>query len=209
MNSREEILSDIKESLSRRKRLDSSFPDEGKSIFPAIETSLLENFIIEFEAIGGKVFLCNDNKETGFNIADYIKNRKLKKVFCLDKKLQKFLNEAKIPYLLEEDNFEEMELGITYCELLIARSGSIMISSAQESGRRMNVFPPIHVVIANASQLVEDLAEGFSKLKEKYGNNLPSLISTITGASRTADIEKTLVMGAHGPKELIVFLIKN
>jgi L-lactate dehydrogenase complex protein LldG len=52
-----------------------------------------------------------------------------------------------------------------------------------------------------------DLKDGFKLLKNKYGHNTPSLISTITGPSRTADIEKTLVLGAHGPKELFVFLL--
>jgi L-lactate dehydrogenase complex protein LldG len=46
-------------------------------------------------------------------------------------------------------------------------------------------------------------------ITKKYGNKLPSMISMITGASRTADIEKTLVMGAHGPKELVLFLIDD
>ena len=54
-----------------------------------------------------------------------------------------------------------------------------------------------------------DLKDGFNRLKEKYGQKLPSMISTITGPSRTADIEKTLVLGAHGPKELYVFLIDD
>ena len=46
-------------------------------------------------------------------------------------------------------------------------------------------------------------------MKKKYPDNYPSMISLITGPSRTADIEKTLVMGAHGPKELYVFLIED
>ena len=53
------------------------------------------------------------------------------------------------------------------------------------------------------------MKEGLSKLKKKYNGKLPSMISTITGPSRTADIEKTLVMGAHGPKEVYVFLIDD
>jgi L-lactate dehydrogenase complex protein LldG len=65
----------------------------------------------------------------------------------------------------------------------------------------------VHIVLAYTSQLVLDLKDGFKLLKKKYGNNIPSLISTITGPSRTADIEKTLVLGAHGPKELFVFLL--
>jgi L-lactate dehydrogenase complex protein LldG len=44
-------------------------------------------------------------------------------------------------------------------------------------------------------------------LKEKYNNEIPSMISLTTGPSRTADIEKTLVVGVHGPKEVFVFLI--
>ncbi|RZL62420.1 MAG: hypothetical protein EOO93_08835, partial [Pedobacter sp.] len=66
-----------------------------------------------------------------------------------------------------------------------------------------------HIVIAKTSQLVLDLKDAFLLLKNKYGNQIPSMISNITGPSRTADIEKTLVLGAHGPKELFVFLIDD
>jgi len=83
-----------------------------------------------------------------------------------------------------------------------------LVSSATESGRQMNVFPPVHIVLAHVSQLVDYLTDALVALQEKYGTELPSAISTITGPSRTADIEKTLVLGAHGPKEFIVFLSK-
>ena len=82
-----------------------------------------------------------------------------------------------------------------------------MVSSKQPSGRRLNVFPESHIVIAYSSQLVPDIKDALKKMQEKYHNNLPSLITVITGPSRTADIEKTLVMGAHGPKQLYLFLI--
>jgi L-lactate dehydrogenase complex protein LldG len=64
-------------------------------------------------------------------------------------------------------------------------------------------------VIARSSQLVLDLSDAFNQLEQKYGTQHPSLISVITGPSRTADIEKTLVLGAHGPKSLYVFLIDD
>ena len=57
--------------------------------------------------------------------------------------------------------------------------------------------------------LVLDLKDAFKIMKDKYENNLPSMISTITGPSRTADIEKTLVLGAHGPREIFVLLIDD
>jgi L-lactate dehydrogenase complex protein LldG len=101
-----------------------------------------------------------------------------------------------------------MQAGITGCEFLVARTGSVVISSALPSGRQMNVFPPIHIVLAHVSQLVDYPEDAFVAIQNKYGEDLPSIISTITGPSRTADIEKTLVLGAHGPKEFIVFLSK-
>jgi L-lactate dehydrogenase complex protein LldG len=62
-------------------------------------------------------------------------------------------------------------------------------------------------MVAYTHQLVFDLKDALNKLKDKYGNDLPSAISFATGPSRTADIEKTLVVGIHGPKEVYVFLV--
>jgi L-lactate dehydrogenase complex protein LldG len=89
---------------------------------------------------------------------------------------------------------------------LVAHLGSVLVSSAQISGRRLNVFPETHIVVADQSQLTDYLDSALEKLQNKYKNELPSLISNITGPSRTADIEKTLVMGMHGPKTLIVII---
>jgi L-lactate dehydrogenase complex protein LldG len=84
-----------------------------------------------------------------------------------------------------------------------------MVSNENAAGRRLSIFPHHHIVIARTGQLVLDLKDAFKLIKNKYGDQLPSMISTITGPSRTADIEKTLVLGAHGPKELFVFLIDD
>ena len=73
----------------------------------------------------------------------------------------------------------------------------------------MNVFPNYHIVLAYTSQLVLTPKDALIGIKNKYGANIHSLISSITGPSRTADIEKTLVQGAHGPKELFVFLVDD
>jgi L-lactate dehydrogenase complex protein LldG len=76
-------------------------------------------------------------------------------------------------------------------------------------GRRLTIYPPIHVVVAFASQIVPDLPEGIAYLRQLHPEGLPSMVSLVTGPSRTADIEKTLVLGAHGPKELHVILIDD
>jgi len=90
----------------------------------------------------------------------------------------------------------------------VARLGSILVSSNQASGRRLNAFPEAHMVIAYTNQIVTDVKDAMREMKSKFGN-LPSMMSLITGPSRTADIEKTLVMGAHGPRELYLFLVEK
>ena len=99
------------------------------------------------------------------------------------------------------------DASITGCEYLVARTGTIVLSSAQEKGRTTSVYAPIHICIATTDQLVYDVRDGLRLIREKYGASLPSLISFASGPSRTADIEKTLVVGVHGPKEVYLFLV--
>lgn len=72
-------------------------------------------------------------------------------------------------------------------------------------------MPQFLICIAYTSQLISlDLKDALQTAKNKYGNNLPtSLLTFATGPSRTADIEKTLVVGVHGPKEVYLFLIES
>ena len=121
--------------------------------------------------------------------------------------MQQLLSTYEYPFYSTDTDFLQADVGITLCEALVARNGSIMVSNAGAAGRRLSIYPNIHIVLAYTSQLVMDLKDGLTLIKEKYSDKLPSMISNITGPSRTADIEKTLVIGAHGPKELFVFLI--
>lgn len=82
------------------------------------------------------------------------------------------------------------------------------MSTAQASGRTVSVYAPIHICIAFTNQLVYDIKDALEAIKKKYGSNPPSLITFATGPSRTADIEKTLVVGVHGPKEVYLFLVE-
>jgi L-lactate dehydrogenase complex protein LldG len=63
--------------------------------------------------------------------------------------------------------------------------------------------------VAYTAQLVYDIEGGLERIKEKYGEALPSMITLATGPSRTADIEKTLVVGVHGPKEVYCFVVES
>jgi L-lactate dehydrogenase complex protein LldG len=106
-------------------------------------------------------------------------------------------------------SLESCSVGITACDALIAQTGSILLTASSGGGRALSVLPPRHVVVARADQLVPDLPAAFDLLSARYGKNYPSFITFITGPSRTGDIERILVLGAHGPKNLTVILIQG
>ncbi len=101
---------------------------------------------------------------------------------------------------------ESCEVGITECDALVAQTGSVLVTSRSAGGRALSVLAPHHVVLARRGQLLADLPDAFALLQTKYGSNYPSFISFITGPSRTGDIERVLVLGAHGPKKLTILL---
>lgn len=161
-----------------------------------IEKSLLETFVEEFEAIGGICHVCADKQSITDTIGRLISENKWQHIWDVRKQKSDLAD-------------EECEVGISYCEYIVARTGSIIMSSKGNGGRKINFFPPTHVIIAKESQLVSFLSDAYIQIRDKYKDDMPSFITTITGASRTADIEKTLVMGAHGPKSIYLFIEKS
>jgi L-lactate dehydrogenase complex protein LldG len=102
------------------------------------------------------------------------------------------------------NDLEACDAGISECDALIAQTGSVLVTNRSAGGRALSVLPPHHVVLARRDQLIADLPAAFELLKQKYATNYPSMISFITGPSRTGDIERILVLGAHGPKKLTI-----
>lgn len=104
----------------------------------------------------------------------------------------------------DKHDLEQCDAGITECDALIAQTGSVLVTSASAGGRALSVLPPHHVVVARRAQLLADLPGAFQLIRERYASNFPSMVSLITGPSRTGDIERILVLGAHGPKKLTI-----
>jgi L-lactate dehydrogenase complex protein LldG len=100
---------------------------------------------------------------------------------------------------------ENSQATITLAEVLVAQTGSVIVSAAC-GGRGASIVAPVHIVVASASQLVPTLDDAFARIHERGVAAQNSYVGMITGSSRTADIEKTLVMGAHGPRRLVVIL---
>ena len=204
--SREKVLKKVRNALIYKTDNPYAQVEFDSSVYTSIEESPDVNFAQEFTKAGGQFVYCDDEADLVGTLSALARENNWEEVYCLDPSIQYILTQAGIPFQSDEDSFHDLKVGITGCEFLISRLGSIMVSSRQGSGRRLNVYPEIHIVIANTSQLVPDLKDALSGIRERYSDRLPSLVSVITGPSRTADIEKTLVMGAHGPRELFVFL---
>ena len=204
--SKEKMLKKIRKALLEKR--DNPYPNlEDNPLYKENDEYLEVLFAEQFTAIAGQFIYCSDEIQFIENLLQLAEEKKLRKIYCWEPVLQQMLSNYEYPYYSTDTDFMQADVGITLCESLVARNGSIIVSNASAAGRRLSIYPNIHIVLAYTSQLVLDLKDGFSHLKQKYAGGLPSMISTITGPSRTADIEKTLVIGAHGPRELFVFLI--
>lgn len=204
MGSREEILGKIK-NIRRVKEFDAKDePDWKGEVLASISDPLDELFRKELAYVNGQCFLVKDEKEILGQLKAFFAQHEVRSIACSnDLYLQLIPDEMKVV------NVKDADASITGCEYLVARTGSAIVSSSVTKSRQIQIYPPVHVVIGNESQLRPYLTDAIESLEEKYKGNLPSQISVITGPSRTADIEKTLVLGAHGPRELLVFIIKN
>jgi L-lactate dehydrogenase complex protein LldG len=176
--------------------------------FTTSEFSDEENFAAAFIKLGGKFVFCYNEADLAENLHILYENSGWKKVLCSDPKLQQVFREHKLQIAEPMDKgSSEAQVCITGCEAIVGRTGTIIFSSRQFMGRTSPVYYPIHIVVAYAHQTVNDVNAGMELMKQKYGADLPSMINFNTGPSRTADIEKTLVVGVHGPAEVYCFYI--
>lgn len=206
---KEQLLKKVRHALLQKREHPYPAFEEAPMYGQADESALDILFAERLTAVAGHFVYCEDEIQLVENLLAMAENEKFNKIYVWDEGIQRLLDTYEFPYYRTDTQFEEAEIGITGCEALIARHGSVLVSNAGKSGRRLSIFPHVHVVIARTSQLVLDIKDGLALIQEKYGDALPSSITAITGPSRTADIEKTLVLGAHGPKTLYVFLLES
>lgn len=210
-SAREHILSAIRSGLDAG-AVPKPFPEVAdvpiRSVFIPPSHSPDEAFAEAFIALGGKFIYCASEPELFEALHALVDDREWTETLCADSVLLEKLHRGGLSFIRPAaEGTESADACITGCEYLVARTGSVVLSSAQPGGRIAPVYYPVHIIVARPRQLVEDLGDGLTALMEKRGKNLPSLINLNTGPSRTADIEKTLVVGVHGPKEVFVFFL--
>jgi len=205
--SKENILKKIREALSHSTLLPFPQSEGNQSVFHKLEQEPEVEFAEQFTKLQGKFIYCINQQELAFQLTSLVRKQNWEKVFCLEDKLIAAAA-SQISERIVKNDLANCDASITGCEYLVTRTGSIMMSSAQSSGRTTSVYAPVHICIAYTNQLVYDIKDALQAAKEKYGNDLPSMLTLATGPSRTADIEKTLVVGVHGPKEVYLFLVE-
>lgn len=157
--------------------------------------------------------LLNSRDELKAALAKVAAAEKWQRIASHDGELSNFASQSLgLPVLITDkgydvDELEKCDASITECDALVAQTGGVAVTSRSTGGRALTVLPPHHVVVARREQLVADLPAAFALLQEKYSPDFPGMISFITGPSRTGDIERILVLGAHGPKKLTILCV--
>jgi len=185
------ILQKIRQALEKPVAI--PFPDQiaNTPIFIPTEQELAIGFAEKFTELLGKFVYCSDEAELVKQLTQLIHSQKWEKIYSREAGWLDDMKEFSFDPV-NTDDLAGCDAAITLCDHLIARTGTIVLSSQQLSGRTSSVYAPIHISLA-AFKAESDA--------------LPSMISYATGPSRTADIEKTLVVGVHGPKEVYCFLV--
>jgi L-lactate dehydrogenase complex protein LldG len=203
---KENILKRIREALSNPVPL--PFPNsEGNSdVFVNNNEDPLILFAQEFTKLQGKFSFCANEADLQEQLTKLIAEKNWTKIYSVENKWNEILSNISIKSYTD---LPSCEVSITSCESLVARTGTMVLSAANERGRTASVYAPIHICVAYTSQVVYDVKDALLALKEKYEDGFPSFVTFASGPSRTADIEKTLVTGVHGPKEVYCFLVEE
>ncbi len=206
--SRERILERVRAAVaSPAHRQPAPGAQAGGQIFPPVG-DLLERFRAECAGNYTECIVTSETAGSWAAIEGVLASLPPGEIFLQDapglrRMSQNWQNGRNLRWSSEGGPRESSQATLTLAETLVAATGSILVS-ASCGGRGASVVAPCHIVLANLDQLVPDLETALARVQESGAVAHNSFLGLITGSSRTADIEKILVMGAHGPRRLVV-----
>lgn len=206
---RTKILDKIRSALNQPAYVPALISDR-KSVYRREPDDLVALFIHEFNALDGCLIRCKNKNDLSAKLSELARLRQWKRVLNRSDCLEQSVNEMSLNFLVNEfteKSGSAVDAGITDCTYLIARTGTVAMTSAQKSGRVFPVEVPVHIIIATIGQLVYDLNDVLVAFKDENPERRASSLFFISGPSRSADIEKTLVLGVHGPLEVYLMLL--
>lgn len=99
--------------------------------------------------------------------------------------------------------------GVTFCNFAMADTGTVVLDSTSEDVRLATTIPEVHFVILDPAKILSDNLAAVAPMNTLYAGSEPRFVAYITGPSRTADIERVLTIGCHGPRELHILLVPD
>lgn len=173
-------------------------------IRPAINSDHMVQFREKLELGGGSLNQVKDYSAAASLITDFLIEKKLPMRLRLAPALKQmqWVDQIEVSYG-KSDGDDLVSVTPAFCA--IAETGSVILLSGPDSPTTLNFLPDYHFVIVETSQLVAHIEDGWAKLRQH--NNIPRTINMITGPSKTADVEQTLQIGAHGPRQLRVIFV--
>lgn len=177
--------------------------------------TLFNTFKEKAEALTVKVIRCASKEEAEKAINHEIKEGGFKKVVSVPlekinlEAVKKQAQEDGVEFItdLNRDVVEQAELGISEFDLGISALGSIVQDATDVYKRLVSSLPPTHLAIIDTKSIVGTFEDSLDVIQKTYGTDVPGFIAYITGPSKTADIERVLTIGVHGPGRLIIVCI--
>lgn len=215
MTSRDNILGRIRTALQDAPRPELPPPPEiWPSENPSVE-EMTERFIRELEGVTGEIQRVASMDEARAKLAELLDELDWTKLGAADHPICRELTEN-----LDDDRIDwgdgEMDAaakgrltaGLVAAERLLADTGTALVACPTVHQRLMCYLPPVSIIIARTDQLVEHMPAAWEDIAERASDpELRGEFVFITGPSRTADIEKILILGVHGPKRVVVLLV--
>ena len=204
--SKEKVLKAI-----RHAQIEADYPkkamdiDTRSSIFPAMDELPDVYFANQLEQAGGRFIHCKDYLELRMSLKHIITHNDT--VYTNEPDIEYFLKENDINFFNHKQGVKTASVVITLCECLVARFGTIVMSSRQITGRKAHTLPQTHIVIAFQGQVLGELSAAFQFLRNKYGKTMPSMLTFITGPSRTDAMQGDFAYGVSGAANLYVLYL--
>ncbi len=174
---------------------------------------MIDLFKSELEAVHGELIACSSIEEAKIKLADLLKEQEATSIVTGDSELAVDLCSAvagvSSALSMTKEDISEASHSVLEASLLFAETGSCLVHNKTRAERFACYLPEKCVVIAKASGVTKSIVEGWGKLAEHASTATSGESVILTGPSRTADIEKILIVGAHGPKKLTVLLLGN
>jgi len=192
-------------------------PDRGELIPEDSSLSQVERFRERLESVGGRCQVVKGPEQAAralSTILAELQSRNAAKRIALSdapvvSSLARDIAADEITVCPSAADLFNYDVGITMAQAAIAETGTLVLEAETERHRLVSLLPPIHIAIVYSRDMVLTIGDALSQLRDNERKQMSRAITFITGPSRTADIELTLTVGVHGPKELYVIVIDN